>query len=57
MDAMTNGAKMITMTAIGDYVLVQSNIPLNAIAEYLDSELTTIMNLPEYRQPCKDCEI
>lgn len=56
-DAMSRGVRMLAMSADGMYTLVQTEIALTAIESCQDNELETLMNLPEYRQPCKDCKI
>lgn len=57
--AYTQGARIVTMSGDGTQAMVISETPLSTefLSEHAESEKETIMALPFWRQPCKDCEI
>lgn len=55
--AFANGASLIIISADSQLALVQSESPIECLASYNDSELSTLMNDNKWRQPCKDCEV
>ena len=57
--AYTQGAKIVTMSGDGTQAMVSSDTVLTTefLSEHLDSEKESLMALPFWRQPCKDCEI
>lgn len=57
--AYTQGARIVTMSGDGTQAMVISETPLTSefLSEHEESEKETLMALPFWRQPCKDCEI
>lgn len=57
--AYTQGARIITMSGDGTQAMVSSDTALTTefLSEHLDSEKESLMALPFWRQPCKDCEV
>jgi len=55
-DATINGAQFIIFSFDGEFALVKSDSDVSDYLEkYPDSDLSSLYDLPLYKQPCKDC--
>ena len=57
--ALTEGARIVTMSGDGTQAMVRSETPLTTefISRHAEDAVNDIMSLPFWHQPCKDCEI
>lgn len=57
--AQIEGAIIVTMSGDGTQAMIRSETPLTTefLSEHEESEKSTIMALPFWRQPCPDCEV
>jgi hypothetical protein len=57
--AYIEGARIISMSGDGTQALVRcdTELQVESISVHTEDEVTTILGLPFWRQPCKDCEI
>ena len=57
--AYIEGAQIISMSGDGTQALVRSDIELQveSISNHTEDEVSTILALPFWRQPCPSCEV
>ena len=57
--AYIEGATIVSMSGDGTQAMVRSasNLTVESISVHTEDEVNTILALPFWRQPCKDCEI
>ena len=56
-DAMVNGASIVCWQFDGKYVLVSSDVEMQAIESYNEEERQQLMLLDLWKQPCVGCII
>ena len=55
--SIASGASVIILSSDSQKAIMSSDRLIDALESYEDSELNTLLSLPEWRQPCTECEI
>jgi hypothetical protein len=55
--ALSSGGKLIIISGDSQYALVKSANAIEAINEYDELQLQSIVKETKWRQPCIDCEV
>lgn len=56
-NVLSSGGSLIIISNDGQYALVRSGNTIEAIEQYEDSALNSLLVEAKWRQPCKDCEV